>query len=155
MKFSNKLATIDKAMNAEAPTIGMFQRERSREFTVSLLMIWLVYLNNILNLKKPMTEEQIEMCAEEILNEFYTLKVSDLTLLFKRIISGAYGEFYESLSVQKVLSYFRDYFEERCQLAEQQSLRKHQDISSDDAFNFSNNLKRLMQPGSGAKRSGK
>lgn len=140
-------------MNANAPTIATFSREKGRDFTVGLLMVWLVYLNAMLNLNKPMTEDQIEMCAEEIVNEFYALKVSDITLLFKRIMSGAYGEFYESLSAQKVLSYFRLYFEERCEIAENNSVRSHKDFASDETFNFSNNLKRLMQPQHNAKKS--
>lgn len=135
-------------MNAVAPTLGTIQREKGREFTEGLIMGWLVYLNDILNLNKPMTEDQIEMCAVEVNNEFYGLKMSDLTLLFKRIISGAYGEFYESLTIPKVLTFFRTYFDERCELAEMQSLRAHRDQSSDDEFNFSSNVQRIFQKGS-------
>lgn len=135
-------------MNANAPTLGTIQREKGREFTEGLIMGWLVYLNDILNLNKPMTEDQIEMCAVEVNNEFYGLKMSDLTLLFKRIISGAYGEFYESLTIPKVLTFFRTYFDERCEVAEMESLRTHRDKSSDDEFNFSSNVQRIFQKGS-------
>lgn len=135
-------------MNANAPTLGTIQREKGRDFTEGLIMGWLVYLNKMLNLNKPMSEDQIEMCAIEVNNEFYGLKISDLTLLFKRIISGAYGEFYESLTIPKVLTFFRTYFDERCELAEQQSLRDHKDLTSNDEFNFSSNIQRIYQKGS-------
>ncbi|MUV03358.1 hypothetical protein GN157_06510 [Flavobacterium rakeshii] len=91
-----------------------------------------------------MTEDQIELCAIEVNETYYTLKISDLTFLFKKIISGSYGEFYESLTIPKVLSFFREYFEERCQLAEQQSLRTHNDDKSHSEFNYSKNIKRVL-----------
>jgi len=70
------------------------------------------------------------------------LKISDLTLLFKRIISGSYGAFYERLGIDKVLDFFRQYLEERYQEAAQMSQQVHNDIKSDDTFNYSNNIRR-------------
>ena len=145
MRYSKKVKTVAMAMNAETPTLGTFNREKGRAFTEGLLMGWLVYLNEILNLNKPMTEDQIEMCAIDIANDYYALKISDLTLLFKRIISGEFGEFYESLSIPKVLSFFRAYFEERCNEAETQSMTDHKDFSSDETFNISKNVKRILR----------
>ncbi|OIQ19327.1 MAG: hypothetical protein BM557_06385 [Flavobacterium sp. MedPE-SWcel] len=143
MKHAGKLATLSQAMNAPAPTLGSIQREKNAAFTHALIMGWLVYLNDILNLNKPMTEDQIELCAQEVNSTYYNLKMSDLTYLFKKIISGQYGEFYESLTIAKILSFFREYFEERCEIAEQESHRTHADFSSNDAFNYSQNLRRI------------
>lgn len=132
-------------MNADTPTLGTLNRELGKDFTDGLLMAWLNHLNFILNLKRPLSEEAIEVCAIDINNEFYAIKISDLSFLFKRIYSGFYGEFYESLSIPKVMSFFRDYFDERCNLAEEQSLRNHNDLKSDDTFNFSKNIKRILE----------
>jgi hypothetical protein len=143
MRHAGKLATIEDAMNSPAPTLGTFHREKSRDFTIGLVMGWLVYLNDLLNLKKPMSEDQIEMCAIEITDTFYTLKMSDLAYLFRRIISGQYGEFYESLTISKVLTFFREYFDERCRHAARESERRHADFSSLDTFNYSRNLERV------------
>lgn len=145
MRHSGKVTTVQEAMNANAPSLGTFQREKGRTFTESLIMAWLVYLNGILNLNKPMTQDQIELCAVEINNEFYGLKMSDLTLLFRRIISGVYGEFYESLSIPKVLTYFREYMKEREIAAEAESEARHNDFKSNDEFNYSSNVKRIYQ----------
>ena len=143
MRHAGKLTTMEAAMNAPAPTIGTLHREKSREFTQALVMVWLVYLNDLLDLRKPMSEDQIELCAHEVVNEFYSLKMSDLAYLFKRIISGQYGEFYESLTISKVLTFFREYFNERCRLAEQDAMRHHADFTSQDTFNYSQNLRRV------------
>jgi hypothetical protein len=143
---------MELAMNAPAPTLGAFQRAKGRPFVEGLLMLWLAYLNKVLNLRRNMTDEQIEMCAIEINNEFYMLKMSDLTYIFKKIIGGEYGEFYESISIQKVLTWFRQYFDERCELAEQGTIRQHADFNSVEEFNYSNNIRRIFE---GAKKSGK
>ena len=127
MIYSGKLATIEDAVNSKAPSIASFQREQGRKFTEGLVTVWLMYLNNILNLNKPMSEEQINLCSNMVVEEFYMLKVSDLTLLFKRIVSGQYGEFYERLSIDKVLTFFREYLEERYKLASEASLRNHEE----------------------------
>jgi hypothetical protein len=76
-----------------------------------------------------MSEDQIKLCSGMVVEEFYMLKVSDLTLLFKRIISGEYGEFYERLSIDKILTFFRTYLEERFSSAEDNSIRNHNEES--------------------------
>lgn len=94
-----------------------------------------------------MTEDQIDLCAQEVITLYPSLKMSDLTYLFRRIIAGQYGEFYESLSIPKVLSFFRDYFEERCLAAAEDSRRQHDDFTSRGEFNISNNLRRKWNNG--------
>ena len=127
MLHAGKITTIEQALNSKAPSIASFQRQQGRQFTEGLITFWLLYLNNILNLNKPMSEEQINLCSNMVVEEFYMFKVSDLTLLFKRIISGQYGEFYERLSIDKILTFFRTYLEERFTLAGEASLRNHQE----------------------------
>jgi len=126
MLHAGKVKTIEQAMSSNAPSVASFQREHGRQFTEGLITFWLLYLNKVLNLNKPMSEEQINLCSSMVVEEFYMLKVSDLTLLFKRIISGQYGEFYERLSIDKILTFFRTYLEERYTLAGEASARKHE-----------------------------
>jgi hypothetical protein len=126
MLHAGKVKTIEEAMNSKAPSIGRFQNEHGSQFTEGLMTFWLLYLNKILNLNKPMSEDQINLCSSMVVEEFYMLKISDLTLLFKKIISGQYGEFYERLSIDKILTFFRTYLEERYTLAGEASAREHE-----------------------------
>lgn len=73
-----------------------------------------------------MSEIQIDLTAQRIVLEFYSLKIEDLTLISQNILSGVYGEFYERLSMVKVLSIFREYNEQRMLYASEQSIRNHQ-----------------------------
>jgi len=125
--YASKIKSVSDAMALDSHSIGKLQREESKNFTEGLLLGWLIYLNEILNLKNPMSETQMILASQLICEEFYMLKMSELTLLFKRIISGQYGEFYERLSIDKVLTFFRKYLEERFEIAIDQSSRNHRD----------------------------
>lgn len=144
LKHSGKLKTISDAINSKAPTIALLKKEAGTKFTNSLIMIWLVYLNKLLDLKNPMNEEQIELCAESILSEFYMLKMSDLTFVFKEIVSGKHGKFYERLAISDILNIFTNYFDERCKVAEEETIRHHNDLKSDMTFATSKNIKRIL-----------
>jgi hypothetical protein len=132
MAHAGKLVSVTDAINSPSHSLGKIQREQSKKFTEGLVLVWLMYLNEILNLNKPMSEEQMKLAAVLICEEFYMLKMSDLTLLFKRIISGQYGDFYERISINKVLTFFRNYLEERFEIAIDQSSRDHRDIKQNE-----------------------
>ena len=112
-----------QAMQSDTPSIGMLQRTQGDEVTKGILLAHLIWLNEILALKRPMGEEQLDIATDMILSDFYALKMADLSLLFKNIIGGKYGEFYESLTIPKLIGFFREYFEARCNLAMEQSIR--------------------------------
>ena len=133
MAHAGKLVSVTDAINSPSHSLGKIQREQSKKFTEGLVLVWLMYLNEILNLNKPMSEEQMKLASVLICEEFYMLKMSDLTLLFKRIISGQYGDFYERLSINKVLTFFRNYLEERFEIAIDQSSRNHRDVKQNES----------------------
>lgn len=135
LQFVHKLKSVSDAINAQAPTVAQIKRDCGEEFTHGLLMAWLVYLNEILGLKNPMSESQIQLCATHILKEFNYLKFSDLSLLFNRIITGQYGEFYESLSIAKVLTFFREYDKERTEIAVDEAERQHNEFRYQEGKN--------------------
>jgi hypothetical protein len=43
------------------------------------------------------------------------------------------------------MTFFREYFDERCDIAENESISKHKDLASDDTFNYSKNVQRILQ----------
>ncbi|MGR3790690.1 hypothetical protein ACUXZJ_07240 [Flavobacterium sp. TN-1] len=149
MSHAYKVIKIEDAMNINAPSLGAIRRDKGDNFSKGLVMVWLIYINDILNLNKPLTEDQIEWCATQIINDFAYLKITDLTLLTKRIISGKYGEFFEALNSAKMLRFFSEYAEERFELAENNSLRAHKDQASEETFNYSQNIERIWKGAKG------
>lgn len=82
---------------------------------VSLIIKSLTELRNTLNIDRNMSEQQIAMCAEAIVNsdEFYMLRAEDFDLCFRKASEGAWGEFYGRLDQPMVFGFIRKYSIER------------------------------------------
>ena len=151
MKYSYKVATLGEAINLSSPYINQIKREQGEPFCEKFIMLWLVYLNEMLNLNKPMTESQIRLCAAQLLAEYGYLKITELTLIFKRILSGEYGEFYERLGIDKLLKFFREYDKERFKFIDEQRQREHAEFRYQEQKNetpledFKRNLKKAYR----------
>lgn len=75
-------------------------------------------LNAFLHLNNPLTDEENEFIAEEIIDEFGDcLTMADVYIIIKNAKKGLYGKLYERLSAPDVLSWFRDYYEKRMEAA--------------------------------------
>ena len=151
MKYSYKVATLGEAINLSSPYINQIKREQGEPFCEKFIMLWLVYLNEMLNLNKPMTESQIRLCSAQLLAEYGYLKITELTLIFKRILSGEYGEFYERLGIDKLLKFFREYDKERFEFIDEQRQREHAEFRYQEQKNetpledFKRNLKKAYR----------
>lgn len=123
---------MQNVLEANTPSISMIKKECGELFQKSFMVTWVLYLNEILTLKRPLSESQIDIVCDLIISEYSNLKIADITFIFKNAISGKYGEFYESLTVPKIMSWFALHFEERCEIAEHISTLSH--------FNFNENF---------------
>lgn len=90
--------------------------------------MWLIELNDDSNVKMKMTDAQIEFTAVRIY-ESYSLKVTDLTLFFRNIKEGVYGQFYENLSREKIMEWLAEYYKLRCEYGEMQAQCNHENFS--------------------------
>lgn len=122
---SSNIKNYDEVFQSKDDSIAKIKRELGDSFTKGYIKIWLIELNELLNLRRPMTESQITFSAQLIVDEFFNLKISDLTLLFRKILSGQYGELYESLNPPKILGFFRNYLNERTAIAAEYSMQQH------------------------------
>lgn len=152
MKHSNKLKNIETVIDAQTPTLASFSRAKGNEFTEGLITVWLMYLNEMLNLKKLLSPGQMELIATNVVADYGSLKISDITYIFKKVINGDYGELYESLTVPKVMTWFKQHTQERMDTAEQMSIRQHQAFSQDDTFNYSSTKERIWKGAKGFNR---
>jgi hypothetical protein len=109
--------TPAKCLTSDEPTIGQLTRTYGDDFTEGYISLFVHKIQDSIGVKTKMNDFQIEMCAQMLLEEFKQINLSDLQLVSKRAISGVYGQFYESISIPKVLEWFRLYFEERCETA--------------------------------------
>lgn len=132
LKYSGKLKTIQDVFKSDTPSLARIGKENGNEFLSNFIKLWILFLNETLDLRRPLSESQIEMISQMIISDHSNLKIVDITFIFKNAISGKYGEFYESLTIPKILSWFSDHFDERCSIAEL--------ISTQESKSFSNPL---------------
>lgn len=72
---------------------------------------WLDFFNKLSNINKPLTE--ISTVAYMIYARFNHFYLSDLKILFEKLIYSEYGSFYGSLDAQRILTSFYQYELER------------------------------------------
>ena len=118
------IATPLQAARSGNPCMAFLVRDHGAEKVEALVKLQLVELNELLNLRRPLTEHMIDVIASDIVSDFRSLNMADVWLVFRRARSGYYGELYESVNTAKVEGWFREYFEERCADAEEQSIRE-------------------------------
>lgn len=117
---------VSDALSRQTLSLVQIKKGKGETFLRSYISLWLIYLNEVLNLNNPLTEAQIELCAEQIMADYHHLKLSELSLIFKRIVSGECGELYERISMPKVMSIFRKYDQERTEVVVTQNQQAHE-----------------------------
>ncbi len=123
-----EVRTVAQALDAPSHSLGKLEHALGTEKVQALIKLQLVYLNEMLDLKRPLGELQIDETAAEVAAIHRHLTMADVHVIMRRAGSGHYGEFYESLTMPKVLGWFADYFEERCDVAAQRSLDHHAQV---------------------------
>lgn len=126
LMHSTGIKGVSDALSRQTLSLVQIKKSKGEAFLRSYISLWLIYLNELLNLNKPLTEAQIRLCAEQIIAEYHHLKISELSLIFKRIVSGECGELYERISMPKVMSIFRKYDQERTEVVVTQNQQAHE-----------------------------
>lgn len=117
-----KVKTIEQAIKVKAPSFALLKKKYGKEETDAYIRLWIILLNESINVKRGLTEYQIGECARIILEEFYTLTIVDINIIFKNAILGAFGPLYEALSIDKILSWFNAYYNKRLEIAEDMAM---------------------------------
>jgi hypothetical protein len=125
MRSLRAVNTVEKALKAGTPTIGKLSKNLGELQIENYIKFWLVDLNEDLNLKRPLQASNIDQIAFYVVCEYRNLTIADINLIFTNAKLGKYGEFYDSLTMPKVLKWFNDYAEDRVCEAEKLSYQKH------------------------------
>ena len=126
----SNINTLEKALKSKTPTVGAMIRKEGSEFTRSVLLVWIVYLNNEIN-ERPMSENQMKTCAMRIMQKHSSLKLADLILVWNKVIDGEL-QLYGSLGTNKIVSLLDKHFEDRCNHSAELSQRKHTEFRQGD-----------------------
>ncbi len=133
MRALKRCNTLTKAIQSGTPSLGSLIRLLSEKQIEAYIKLWLIDLNETLDLKKPLQEHQIDTIAFYIVDKYRSLNIADLNLIFSNAKSGEYSGVYDRITTPTVMKWFKEYFEARCQAAAEQSYVKH--ISSKERNN--------------------
>lgn len=128
LRTFRKVNSIEKSIALKLPSLTAYKKIIGEDKLEVVIKLWLVDLNNCLNLRRPMSEDNIDLIAIYILSDYGNLTISDINLVFTRAKTGAYGELYESLNTAKVLLWFSEYSESRMETAAEMNLVKHNQL---------------------------
>lgn len=87
----------------------------------ALMKLYLIELNEVLGLKSPLSEAQINAIAAEIPAKYPWLTMADVNLVFRRVKCGECGKLYDRLTMPQLMQIFSEYNDERCEEAARQS----------------------------------
>jgi len=104
--------TIERCIRSQAPTLSTITKNYSKNFTVKYIQLWLIAMNEFLNISRKMNKAQIEETARLIYDCYYYLNIADLNLFFGEIKRGKY-EIYDVLDGAKILRWMDSYVNER------------------------------------------
>ena len=110
IKSLKSIKTVDDSIAFKTPQMSLIRKEKGEAYALGHLKLWLVYLQMSVNVKYKLTEDMIDLCAETILEDFWYCSIADVKIIVTDALKGRYGEFYQSLSVPTILSWFDEYF---------------------------------------------
>lgn len=117
--------TIEKAIESGMLTLREISDTYNKKTPVLMLQAWLVNLSSFMNFE--ITAQQAKETAQYIFEEMRAISLPLLTILFKRIKKGKYGEFYGKFNGQKILiaciDFRKEIMKEVIKIEEQKQLR--------------------------------
>lgn len=127
-----KVNTVELAVKSGLKSLAKLSKVFDREFIVNYLQLWIIDLNEFLNLSTRMSPDQIKDTAELLYLANYTLNIADINLIFTNIKSGKYGQLFGSIDGSKILSWFNEYkgkrtewYFENVSMHEHEGIKKH------------------------------
>lgn len=114
--------TLAESNRDKYPSLAVLRRNYGSEAVEDIIMLYLADLRDNVNLTRPLRDAQIELIANEIVSKFYSLTIADVHVVFRKAKTGEYAPFYEGLDMPKVTSWFNEYFDDRCAMAESISI---------------------------------
>ena len=125
-KICRSINTLPAVFESKLPSLAKVRKAYGEDFTEDYVAVWITNLVEFFQVGKRMGESQIMETAMFVMQDYYMLTLADINLVFTRAKKGFYGELYDRLDGAVILSWFRKYFDERCQEAENISLRQHE-----------------------------
>jgi len=112
------ITTPTQVFDSTLPTVGDIKRSYGEDFAQAYIETWIVNICEFVNIGKNMSPSQIYETATMIMDIYPYYKISDINLVFRKAKVGEFGQVYDRLDGQVILSWFARYHKDRCAEAE-------------------------------------
>ncbi len=102
----------------KSPTIATIKKYQGIDPALAVVHGLVYDLRDSFSIGKNLSDRQLELLGEFILEDYYYLTIADLKLCFKNAIKGKYGKVYDRIDVQIVCEWLSTYAENRASYAE-------------------------------------
>lgn len=118
-----QVRTIEQAVNGETPTLSTVRKYHGEAIARNAIIETIAFAAGLLNIGKNLQSHQIGFLADEILRDWYWLKIGELKFIMEQGIRGAYGELYDRLDFNTVLEWISAFDAARTEIVERSSQR--------------------------------
>ncbi len=122
----DEVRSIPDIFRTKTPSLAKIKKEYGPQMPVDYLALWIIAINDMVNVGNKMTGFQTEYTAKLIFKENPLLTIADIKFVFDKAISGAYGELYNRLDTPIICTWFRRHWQERLETAEAKAIEDHQ-----------------------------
>lgn len=141
-----QVRTIEQAVNGETPTISTVRKYHGEAVARNAIVEIIAFSAGLLNIGKNLQAHQIGFLADEILQDWYWLKIGELKFIMQQGVLGAYGELYDRLDVNMVMEWIAAYDAQRTEIVERQSQRADAEADAKEKANGNGNAKAVQVP---------
>ena len=110
-----KFTSISAACDSKEylPSMAKVRRHHGKENILVLIRLYLIRLDEELNLSRRLNENTIEAIADDIYEVAYFLSIEELVYFFKGLRRGEYGSLYQGLNSETVIKGLQKYSQNR------------------------------------------
>ena len=117
--------SIDDVFESNRPTLAAVTASSGEMSTRAIVVLLIGDVLDFFNTTQTMSDAQVAVTADLIIEEYPYFQVDDLKLAFRNAMKGHYGEVYNRLDGQVILGWLKKYNAERCARADVVSFKEH------------------------------
>ena len=130
---------VEDVFLSNEPAIGTIIRKLGEPQARAILVILIADALAFFNVVNTMSDTQVAMTVDLIIEEYPYMKTDDFKLCFKNAMKMKYGESYNRIDGQVIMGWLREYNKERCAVADNQSWNFHKENLSEEV-NYTSGL---------------
>ena len=124
---------IEDVFLSHEPLIGTIIKNLGETKARAAVVYLLADALEFFNAADTMSDVQVAMTVDLIIEEYAYMKLDDIKLCFKNAMKMKYGKIYNRIDGQVIMSWFKEYNKERCSTADNQSYNEHKAHNAEEA----------------------